>query len=136
MENELTEKAVKMLLKGGTMVSEPCPYCSGVRIMQDGHAFCVNCGKEPKLENDEKLNSIKKEKENQKNLQEKGIEDLQLSKESKITKSLDLDPSKSILQKKLEKLSQDLESEPDYYKQQKILKSINSLVEVLKKFEK
>lgn len=36
-----------MLLKGATLLSEPCPYCKGVRVMKDGHALCVSCGKEP-----------------------------------------------------------------------------------------
>ena len=47
MPNDLTQKAIKMILSGGTLLSEPCPYCKGVRVMKDGHALCVNCGKEP-----------------------------------------------------------------------------------------
>ena len=47
MPNDLTQKAIKMILAGGTLLSEPCPYCKGVRVMKDGHALCVNCGKEP-----------------------------------------------------------------------------------------
>ena len=49
MSNDLTKKAVKMLLNGATLLSEPCPYCKGVRVMKDGHALCVNCGKEPEI---------------------------------------------------------------------------------------
>ena len=48
MSKDLTKRAVEMLLKGATLVSEPCPYCKGVRIMNDGHALCVTCGKEAK----------------------------------------------------------------------------------------
>ena len=47
MVKELTEKAIKMLLDGATLVSEPCPYCKGVRVIKDGFALCVNCGKQP-----------------------------------------------------------------------------------------
>ncbi len=36
-----------MLLKGATLLSEHCPYCKGVRVMKDGHALCVSCGREP-----------------------------------------------------------------------------------------
>ena len=35
-----------MILNGGTLLSEPCQYCKGVRVMKDGYALCVNCGKE------------------------------------------------------------------------------------------
>ena len=47
MTDELSKKAIEMLLKGATLLAEPCPYCKGVRVMKDGHAFCVSCGREP-----------------------------------------------------------------------------------------
>jgi len=50
MSNDLTKKAVEMLLKGATLISNPCPYCKGVRVMKNGHALCVNCGREAKEE--------------------------------------------------------------------------------------
>ena len=45
MSKELTKKAVDLLLTGATLLSEPCPYCSGVRVMKDGSALCINCGR-------------------------------------------------------------------------------------------
>jgi len=107
MSKELTKKAVDLLLSGATLLSEPCPYCSGVRVMKDGNALCVNCGKEPKTEtNIEKI------------------------KNSGSNSTLD------ILEKKLDILSRELEKELDHEKQQNILKSINSLVEILEKMKK
>ena len=47
MSKDLTKKAAEMLLKGGTLLSERCPYCKGVRVMKDGHALCISCGREP-----------------------------------------------------------------------------------------
>ena len=47
LSDDLTQKAIKILLGGGTLLSEPCPYCKGVRVMKDGNALCVNCGIEP-----------------------------------------------------------------------------------------
>ena len=109
MSKELTKKAIEMLLKGATLVSDPCPYCKGVRVIKDGHALCVNCGREAKDENvtvqiaTEKpgLNSILK-----------GFE------------------------KKLKDLSEELEREKDPEKQQKILKSINDLMTIIEKLKK
>jgi len=40
-----------------------------------------------------------------------------------------------VLEKKLEKLSQELEQEKNHKNQQEILKSINSLVEIIKKLK-
>ena len=50
MSDDLTKQAVKMLLNGATLLSEPCPYCKGVRVMKDGNALCVNCGKKPDIQ--------------------------------------------------------------------------------------
>ena len=47
MSKDLTKKAAEILLKGGTLLSEHCPYCKGVRVMKDGHALCISCGREP-----------------------------------------------------------------------------------------
>ncbi len=112
MSNDLTKKAVKMLLNGATLLSEPCPYCKGVRVIKDGHALCVNCGKEPeikKIESDSKINES-----------------------NVITKT---ESTLSILEQKLQNLSKELEAEKDHEKQQKILKSINSLVEIIGKLK-
>ncbi len=113
MSADLTKKAIEMLLKGATLVSEPCPYCKGVRVIKDGHALCVNCGKEPEIK---EINSISKTSESD------GIQ--------KTRSTL------NVLEQKLETLSKDLEEEKDHAQQQQILKSINSLVEIIAKLKK
>ena len=47
MTEELRKKAAEMLLNGATLLSEPCPYCKGVRVMKEGQALCTKCGREP-----------------------------------------------------------------------------------------
>ena len=101
-----------MLLKGATLVSEPCPYCKGVRVIKDGYAFCVSCGKEPNIE------QIKPES--------KPLEP-QTKKSENVLK---------VLEQKLELLSKELEQEKDHEKQQQILKSINSLADIIGKLNK
>jgi UPF0148 protein len=107
VSNDLTKKAVEMLLQGATLLKEPCPYCSGVRVMKEGQALCVSCGREP-----EKRNITKQDNKEQKtNLIE-------------------------TLEKKLEVLSKELEQESEHEKQQTILKSINSLLEAIDKIKR
>lgn len=113
MSAELTKKAIEMLLKGATLVSEPCPYCKGVRVIKDGHALCVNCGKEPEIK--------------ETNPASKTIESEEIQK----TRS-----TLNVLDQKLENLSKELDEEKDHEKQQQILKSINSLVEIIAKLKK
>jgi len=106
LPNDITQKAIKMMLNGGTLLSEPCPYCKGVRIMKDGHALCVNCGKEPK----------QKPTKTQ-------------TKEKKSVSTL------KTLEQKLEKLSSQLEVENEPAKLQELIKSIDSLIDVIAKLK-
>ncbi len=108
MSKELTKKAAEILLNGGTLLSEHCPYCKGVRVIKDGHALCISCGREPE----------KKDIPNEKTQQG-------------TNSSL-----KEILEKKIEHLSKELEQENDHEKQQLILKSINLLLETMEKMKK
>ncbi len=108
MSKDLTKKAAEILLKGGTLLSEHCPYCKGVRVMKNGHALCISCGREPE----------KKDIPNEKTQQG-------------TNSSLE-----EILEKKIEHLSKELEEENDHEKQQLILKSINLLLETMEKMKK
>ena len=106
LPDDLTQKAIKMLLGGGTLLSEPCPYCKGVRVMKDGHALCVNCGKEPE-EKPVKIQSKKKGSSS----------------------------TLKTLEKKLEKLSSQLETEDEPVKQQELIKSIDLLINLISKLK-
>ncbi len=103
MSEGLTKKAAEMLLKGATLLSEHCPYCKGVRVMNDGHALCISCGREPEKKD------IPKEKTQQRT------------------------PLEETLEKKMESLSKELEQENNHEKQQEILKSINLLLKTIEK---
>ena len=107
VSKDLTKKAAEMLLQGATLLSEPCPYCKGVRVMKDGHALCISCGREP----EKKEIPVVNQKEVRTSLSE-------------------------TLEKKLAVLSKELEEEKDHEKQQKILKSINAILETLEKTDK
>jgi len=106
LPNDLTQKAIKIILAGGTLLSEPCPYCKGVRVMKDGHALCINCGKEP----EQKPTKIETE-------------------EKKSSSTL------KTLEKKLEELSTQLEKENEPVKQQELIKSIDSLIDIIAKLK-
>ena len=81
MSKDLQKRAAEMLLNGATLLSEPCPYCKGVRVMKEGQALCIKCGKEP-----EKREIPKDQKQGESGL-------------------------KKTLEKKLESLSKELEQE-------------------------
>ena len=60
MSKDLIQKAAKMVIDGATILSEPCPYCKGVRVMKDGSALCINCGKRPAQKSNKKQTKKKK----------------------------------------------------------------------------
>ncbi len=103
---ELTKKAVEMLLQGATLLGEPCPYCTGVRVIKDGQALCISCGRKP---------------------EKKEIKQIQSDDSTSIEK---------VFEEKLKFLSNELEQERDHEKQQNILKTINSLLETMQKIKK
>ena len=105
MSENIKKKAIEMLLSGATLLSEPCPYCKGVRVMKEGQALCTKCGRKP--------------------------EKREITVEEKEEKT----PLIDTLEKKLEELSKELEQEKDHDKQQSILKSINSILEMKEKIK-
>ena len=107
MSEELRKKAAEMLLNGATLLSEPCPYCKGVRVMKEGQALCTKCGRKP----EKRKISLEKNEEKEEN------------------------HLKKTLEKKLESLSKELEQEMNHDKQQNILKSINAILEMKDKIK-
>ena len=106
MTEDVRKKAIEMLLNGATLLSEPCPYCKGVRVMKDGDALCVGCGKSP-------------DKELEKNVSEP-------QNGSPIKK----------MEEKLQNMTDELSNEKDPEKQQNMLKSINLLIDTISKLKK
>ena len=47
MKDSYVQRAAEMLLSGATLLAQPCPYCSGVRVIKDGKTLCVSCGSKP-----------------------------------------------------------------------------------------
>ena len=105
MQDDITKKAVDMLLSGATLLSEPCPYCKGVRVMKNGDALCVTCGKSPDKEIEKKIEKIEEKS------------------------------PLGQLEEKLQKLTSELSKEKDLEKQQTILKSINLLIDTISKLK-
>ena len=109
MSKELTKRAVEMLLKGATLVSDPCPYCKGVRIMNDGNALCVTCGQEAKKEVETVLSRTE---------QKSG------------------DATIDALDQKIRDLAEALAKEKDYEKQKQILYTMNEIIAIKEKLGK
>ena len=106
MSKALTKKAIELLLSGATLVSDPCPYCKGVRVMKNGSALCVSCGREAK---------------------EERTESVLTTTEKSGGGTIDN------LDKKLHDLTVELQSEKDLGKQKQILQAINEIIAIKEK---
>jgi len=109
VSEDLRKIAVEMLLDGATLAGEPCPYCMGVRVIKDGDAFCVNCGRQ-------------------------GIEEKPQSTQEPAGNKEDSPLDK--LEQKLKELTDELSSEKNYEKQQQILRSISEIISVKEKLKR
>jgi UPF0148 protein len=103
VSKDLTKKAVEMLLSGATLVSDPCPYCKGVRVMKNGNALCVSCGRQAK------------------------------EVESPVTQETPGGSTIDNLDQKLKDLTVELQSEKDFEKQKQILQTMNEILAIKEK---
>lgn len=102
MARDHEKRAARMLLEGATLLAEPCPYCSGVRVIKNGDTLCVGCGAEPARARTEDS----------------------ASEPDKTT----MEPV-DIIQKKIHELTEELAAEDDHSKQHEILSLIRSLID-------
>ncbi len=65
------KSAAAALLKGGTLVSEPCGKCGGVQVRIAGKVSCVNCGNEAAPEQKEALQKPSSMADSEKILEDK-----------------------------------------------------------------
>ncbi len=72
MNNDILKKGADFLLKGGTLLSEPCQVCNGLLIKFKGDIMCLNCQKS-------NLNKVELEKVTDQSSEEKKIETSQKS---------------------------------------------------------
>ncbi len=67
MNDDILKKGADYLLKGGTLLSEPCQICNGLLIKFKGDIMCLNCQKSD-------INNQELEKVTDQALEEKKIE--------------------------------------------------------------
>ncbi len=94
VSQDLTKKAVELLLSGATLIGDPCPYCKGVRVMKNGSALCINCGKQVI----EKTDDIIAKTEKTDNSSIENLDQKLLDLTVDLTKEKDLGKQKQILE--------------------------------------
>ena len=93
------KNAAALLLKGGSLISEPCSKCGGVQVKFKENISCVNCGNR---QNIPKMNQ---------HTTASGEEYIPLDKDG--TSQLHLEPVEFIIREKILILSRDIKDEKD-----------------------
>src|SRR5574342_604198 len=50
--------AAEFLLKGGTLLSEPCKKCSGIQVRKNNETKCIICGNKTSVETQERAKDL------------------------------------------------------------------------------
>lgn len=129
-ERERVRRAAEMLLAGATLLGHPCPYCGGVRVIKDGDALCVSCGQEPE-KRDVPAGAPRNggsDAGDYTGAEKAGARAQRQGRQQQQRHNL-ID----VLEKKLESLAGELESETDRQKEVAILDSIEGVLSALEK---
>lgn len=125
-ERDRVRRAAEMLLAGATLLGHPCPYCGGVRVIKDGDALCVSCGQEPERRD---VPVAASQNGGSDAVDYEGAKKPGAQRQGRRQRHNLID----VLEKKLESLAGELESETDRQREIAILDSIEGALSALEK---
>lgn len=129
-EKERVRRAAEMLLSGATLLGHPCPYCGGVRVIKDGDALCVSCGQEPERRD---VPTTSPQSGGSDAGDHAGAEKTDARAQLQGQRQRQRHNLIDVLEKKLESLAGELESETDRQREIAILDSIEGVLSALEK---
>lgn len=101
------KNAAEFLLRGGTLLSEPCNKCSGIQVRKDNEIKCIICGNTTLPES----NTI-----------------------SEVEKIADIDQLREKIRKRLNDLINSIGSDKDLIEEEQRLRVIDYYLKILEKF--
>lgn len=141
MNNDIVKKGADFLLKGGTLLSEPCKICNGLLIKYKGDILCLNCQRptlnQDKLENasDKMFEENEKEEMRQKSLDKDNKNRIYGSEEKENYKDLLLLIDKTIT-KKIIDINKLIYMEEDTLRQKNNLKTLYLYLKIMDRIKK
>ena len=141
MNNDIVKKGADFLLKGGTLLSEPCKICNGLLIKYKGDILCLNCQRpamnQGKLENasDKMGEENEKEEMRQNSLNKDNKTRIYDSEEKENYKDLLLQIDKTIT-KKIIDIDRIINIEEDTLKQKNNLKTLYLYLKIMDRIKK
>ena len=139
MNNDTLKKGADFLLKGGTLLSEPCQVCNGLLIKFKGDIMCLNCQKANQNTQEIEKTSVhtseeKKEEINPNNIG-KDIVNRYEPEEIKNYNDLLIQVEKTVIKRILEN-NKSINIENDIDKQKKNLKMLLLYLKIIEKLKR
>jgi UPF0148 protein len=139
MNNDTLKKGADFLLKGGTLLSEPCHVCNGLLIKFKGDIMCLNCQKASQNTQEIEKTSVriseeKKEETSQNNLV-KDIINKHEPQKIENYKDLLVQVEKTVIKRILEN-NKSINIENDIDKQKKNLKMLLLYLKIMEKLKR
>ena len=100
-----------MLVKGGTLIGDPCPKCGGVQVSIAENISCINCGHAAKT----------------------GISQIRTEKDASAQDLVDLASVPKIIEEKIVLLATDIRTESDISAQRQKAELLESYLRILEK---
>ena len=141
MNDDIVKKGADFLLKGGTLLSEPCKICNGLLIKYKGDILCLNCQRpamnQGKIENasDKMGEENEKEEMRQNSLNKDNKTRIYDSEEKENYKDLLLQIDKTIT-KKIIDIDRLINIEEDTLKQKNNLKTLYLYLKIMDRIKK
>lgn len=141
MNNDIVKKGADFLLKGGTLLSEPCKICNGLLIKYKGDVMCLNCQRST-------LNQDKLENSSDRTFEENEKEEMRHESFDKDNKKRTYDPEEKenytdiLLQidktitKKITDINKLIHIEEDTIKQKNNLKTLYLYLKIMDRIKK
>jgi uncharacterized Zn finger protein (UPF0148 family) len=137
MNNDIVKKGADFLLKGGTLLSEPCQTCNGLLIKYKEDIICLNCQR-PNLNHDKLEKTFE---ENEKPVHQKPFD--RDDNKNKIFESKEIENYKDLLSqinktvtRKIIDINKLISVEEDTIKQKNNLKILLLYLRIMNKIRK
>ena len=140
MNNDLIKQGAYYLLRGGTLLSEPCKKCGNLQIRFKGEVFCMNCQANNNKEISSSVSTDREQSKSDMNIHdnEEQSATLEANAKTKIEENLVLDEIEDRILKSISDLAGNLAAgqySKEYRNALKGIKESLKIIEMIKRIK-
>jgi len=131
MNNDFIKQGAYYLLRGGTLLSEPCRECGNLQIKFKGEVFCMNCQANNKQENSSNVSADKERSKSIMSINDNKEKNADFNSNTKIEENLVLDEVRDRILQSIADMADNLATGQYSKEYTNTLKSIKKLLKIL-----